>query len=196
MALALLVTGGGRVVLPDRALVLVSRPDGGALIVDPPREVWDRTELTPAELIQWSWLVAATAKAMLETLPALAGGCINYWDAGNWALNDAAEPKGPKRGPTHRRCHLHLLGRSPTAPHPDWRWGEAPSFPRYPDRLAWAAGNERLTPEECLATVDRAAAILRDRYRVEPASIHPGIPCLTCGYPSVDDEPPMCPECR
>src|SRR5690349_17361720 len=105
----LLTTSGGTVVLPDTSLVLCDRKDGGNLIVNPPREVWDRSELFPTELIAWSFLVAATARAMLDVLPQLEGGCINYWDAGNWALNEDAEPRGPKRGEVHRRVHLHLL---------------------------------------------------------------------------------------
>ena len=77
---------GGDVVLPDPLLVLVDRIDGGNLIVNPQRPVWERSELTALELTQWSYLVAATGRAMLDVLPQLAGGCINYWEAGNWAL--------------------------------------------------------------------------------------------------------------
>ena len=67
----LLTTGGGSVVLPDAKLVLVDRRDGGNLIVNPPRDVWERSELTAAELIAWSCLVAATGRAMLDVLPQL-----------------------------------------------------------------------------------------------------------------------------
>src|SRR3954465_4561251 len=100
---------GGTVCLPAADLVLVDRNDGGNLIVNPPRDVWERSELTAQELTHWGFLVAATGRAMLDTLPQLAGGCINYWEAGNWALNELAEPRGPKTAPTHRRVHLHLL---------------------------------------------------------------------------------------
>ena len=48
---------------------------------------------------------------MLATLPQLKGGCINYWEAGNWALHGDADPRGPKTPEAHRRVHLHLLGR-------------------------------------------------------------------------------------
>ena len=155
---------GGSVSLPDAKLVLCDRRDGGNLIVNPPREVWDRSELSPEELTGWSFLVAATARAMLEVLPQLEGGCINYWDAGNWALNEAAEPRGPKRGREHRRVHLHLIGRSRTASSPAWTWGEAPVFPRFADRYPWAAANQRLTKDECDAIVARAESLLSGRY--------------------------------
>ena len=151
---------GGDVSLPDPQLVLISRLNGGNLIVNPPRPVWERSELTPEELTRWSFLVAATGRAMLESLPQLAGGCINYWEAGNWALNEDAEPRGPKSPREHRRVHLHLLGRSPQASD----WGEAPRFPSFADRHRWAASNECLTREECLAVLDRLEAILEQTY--------------------------------
>jgi len=155
---------GGNIALPDPGLVLVSRLDGGNLIVTPSREVWDRSELSAAELTSWSFLVAATAKAMLDTLPQLKDGCINYWDAGNWALNEQAEPKGKKVGDVHRRLHLHLLGRSPNAKDPSWKWGEAPKFPDFADRKSWAARNEQLTAQECDAVVERAKVLLVEKY--------------------------------
>src|SRR3954470_19474012 len=98
VGLKLYTCQGGHISLPDRALVLVSREDGGNLIVTPPRDVWERSVLTPVELMRWSFLVAAAGKAMLDRLPQLEGGCINYWEAGNWALNERAEPVGPKTG--------------------------------------------------------------------------------------------------
>ena len=144
---------GGEVVLPDQPLV--DRADGGNLIVNPPRAVWERSELTARELTAWSFLVAATGRAMLDALPQLAGGCINYWEAGNWALNEEADPRGPKTPTLHRRVHLHLLGRSPRATHPAWKWGEAPVWPAYADRLQWFAGFNPLTRDECTAVVAR-----------------------------------------
>ena len=69
MTVPLFRGAGGEIVLPPRDLVLVDRLDGGHLCVHPPREVWERSELTPEELTQWSFLVAATGRAMLETLP-------------------------------------------------------------------------------------------------------------------------------
>src|SRR4051794_33991960 len=131
MALILFRCTGGDLVLPDRVRTLLGRADGGHLVVNPPRPVWDRSELSAPELAAWSALVAASGRGMIDVLPQLDGGCINYWDAGNWALNDAADPVGPKTGPSHRPVHLHLLGRSRTAAHPSWQWGEAPRFPAF-----------------------------------------------------------------
>jgi GNAT superfamily N-acetyltransferase len=149
---------GGTVVLPG--LVLVSRLDGGHLVVNPPREVWERSELTRVELAEWSVLVAAAGRAMIDVLPQLAGGCVNYWEAGNWALHDAAQPRGPKDPRVHRRVHLHLLGRSRHATHESWQWGEAPRFPRFADRHVWAHGFEPLSSEECEAIVARLLDLL------------------------------------
>jgi len=173
---------GGEIVLPP--LVLTGRLDGGNLIVNPPREVWERSELTAAELTHWSFLVAATGRAMLDVLPQLDGGCINYWEAGNWALHDDAEPRGRKSARDYRRVHLHLLGRSRSASSPTWRWGEAPLFPAYADRLAWAASFEPLTAEECGAIVTRAQTLLTSRYGMQVAA---PVQCARCGYPHAEE---------
>jgi diadenosine tetraphosphate (Ap4A) HIT family hydrolase len=149
---------GGSLLLPS--LILVDRLDGGHLVVNPPRDVWERSELTKDELIAWSLLVAAAGRAMIDVLPQLAGGCVNYWEAGNWALNDAAEPRGPKEPRAHRRVHLHLLGRSRHATHESWQWGEEPRFPAFADRLAWARGFEPLSTDECQAIVGRLVVLL------------------------------------
>jgi hypothetical protein len=170
--LVLLRCQGGTVVLPDETLVLCDRLDGGNLIVNPPRAVWDRSELSADELTMWTVLVAATGRAMLDVLPQLEGGCINYWDAGNWALNEAADPAGPKRGPQHRRVHLHLIGRSRNAKSPAMKWGEAPAFPLFAERFQWAAGNERLKADECAAITSRARQLMMDRYGVSAADSH------------------------
>jgi diadenosine tetraphosphate (Ap4A) HIT family hydrolase len=174
---------GGSVALPALALVMVDRADGGHLVVNPPRGVWDRTALSPAELTRWSWLVAATARAMLEVLPQLTNGCINYWDAGNWALNDAAPPVGRKTGPAHRKLHMHLLGRSPHSVDPAWRWGEAPRYPLYADRHIWAAGRARFTVDECRAVIGRVQVLLQSVYGVGAESIAPVAACASCRYP-------------
>lgn len=158
----LFTCAGGSIVLPE--LVLVDREDGGNLIVNPPREVWERSELTADELTRWSFLIAATGRAMLDVLPQLEGGCVNYWEAGNWALNDAAEPRGPKTAREHRRVHMHLLGRSPRARHPDWRWGEAPKFPDFAERREWASAFARLRDDECRAVAARAGQLLQEKY--------------------------------
>jgi GNAT superfamily N-acetyltransferase len=149
---------GGSLLLPR--LVLVDRLDGGHLVVNPPRDVWERSELTKDELIAWSLLVAAAGRAMIDVLPQLAGGCVNYWEAGNWAVNDAAEPRGPKEPRAHRRVHLHLLGRSRHATHESWQWGEAPRFPAFADRLAWSSGFAPLTIEERQAVARQVNELL------------------------------------
>jgi hypothetical protein len=180
---------GGHVVLPDRALVLVDRADGGNLIVNPPREVWERSQLTRDELMHWSFLVAATGRAMIDVLPQLADGCVNYWEAGNWALDELAAPVGPKVAPRHRRVHLHLLGRSPNAKSAHYRWGEAPKFPDYVDRHAWAADHRRLTGEECALIVTRATTLLGASYGM---AADLSVTCGRCGYPTPSAEPHAC----
>jgi diadenosine tetraphosphate (Ap4A) HIT family hydrolase len=154
---------GGTVVLPK--MVFLDRADGGHLIVNPPRDVWEQSELTAIEVAHWWFLVGAIGRAMIDVLPQLDGGCVNYFEAGNWALNHAAPPKGPKRAEDHRRVHMHVFGRSPSAKHPSWRWGEAPRLPDYKDRKAWAEGFAPLDKKECRAVVNRAKALLRERLK-------------------------------
>lgn len=176
---------GGTVCLPDPRLVLADRADGGALIVNPLREVWERNELSAAELGRWSYLVAATGSAMLHCLPQLDGGCINYWEAGNWALNERAEPLGRKIAAEHRKVHLHLLGRSPASRNPNWLWGEAPTFPRFADRYDWAAGNQRLAPVETQAIAQQVSSTLQQRYGFTLDEISPTEACAACLHPFV-----------
>lgn len=170
MSLVLFSCAGGEVISPDT--VLCDRHDGGHLVVNPPRSVWERIELTPLELARWSCLVAATGRAMLEVLPGLQGGCINYWEAGNWALNDQASPPGPKDVQAHRRVHLHVFGRSRQARHPDWRWGESPRFPAFAQSGEWSAGFAPLTVLERGAVAERVKALLEGALRL-PASMEP-----------------------
>lgn len=172
---------GGTVTLPDPATIMIDRRDGGQLVIHPPRRVWDRIALGADELTQWNFLVAATAGAMLDTLPQLGDGCVNYWDAGNWALNDQASPIGPKSGSAHRVLHLHVIGRSPASADPSWPWGESPFYPRFADRFAWSQGKTALTAAECGVLVTRLAHLLFDRYGV--AVTRPGV-CGRCHYPA------------
>ena len=198
MSLILLRCDGGTLTLPDRASLLVGRENGGNLVVHPPRSVWERSELTPDELTQFAFLVSAAGRAMIDMLPQLAGGCINYWEAGNWALNDDAEPKGRKEARSHRRMHLHLLGRSPASTHPAWQWGESPRFPTFAERHTWSAGFERLTPAECDRIVTRADRLLRATYGLPADRIVTSSPCERCGYPTpvAIGERHVCTECR
>jgi diadenosine tetraphosphate (Ap4A) HIT family hydrolase len=199
MSLVLYRCDGGDLVLPDRASLLVSRENGGNLVVNPPRPVWERSELTPDELTHFAFLVAAVGRAMIDVLPQLEDGCINYWEAGNWALNDDADPKGRKRARAHRSMHLHLLGRSPASTDPAWRWGESPRFPQFAERETWAAKFERLTAAECYQIVSRADARLRETYGLLSGQIATWSPCDVCAYPAPvarDGAPHVCGECR
>lgn len=158
MSSVLFSCSGGSLLRPDK--VLCDRQDGGHLIVTPPREVWERSCLTPLEIAHWSLLVAATGQAMLDVLPVLMDGCINYWEAGNWALHELAEPVGIKTPLLHRRVHLHVFGRSPQARHADWRWGESPKFPDFVDSGSWSAGFAALDSMECEAVTTRLAMLM------------------------------------
>ena len=197
MSLKLFTCQGGHIIL--QSLVFVSRQDGGHLRVIPPRRVWERQELTPVELTLWSFLVAATGQAMLDTLPQLEGGCLNYFDAGNWALHEQAEPKGPKTAKEYRRVHMHLLGRSRTATDPSWLWGEAPKFPDYAERRSWASRFERLWAEECQDIVTKVEVLLKTRYGMHDSHITPWSTCSGCKYPTPrgnEQEPMLCEECQ
>jgi hypothetical protein len=193
MSLILFQSAGGFLVLPDRASLLVSRENGGNLMINPPRSVWERSELTASELTSFACLVAAAGRAMIDELPQLAGGCVNYWEAGNWALNDEAEPRGPKEARTYRQMHLHLLGRSPTSTDPAWAWGESPRFPAFAEKLSWAARFERLSVAECTAIVGRTEALLHSKYASAAGESADWSPCEGCGYPS---PAVLCNECR
>ena len=184
MQMKLYICRAGDIFLPDETLTLVDRLDGGNLIVNPPREVWERSELTPTELTGWSFLVAATGRAMLDVLPQLEGGCINYWEAGNWALNEQAEPRGPKTAREHRRVHLHLLGRSRTAGDSSWKWGEAPKFPAFAERHTWASGFERLRADECRDVLTRVELLLRRQYSMDASDLTHSFAGERCGYPT------------
>ena len=159
---------GGNVVLPDK--VLCDREDGGHLIVNPPRPVWERSCLSATELAAWSFLIAAAGRAMLAALPVLWDGCVNYWEAGNWALNDLAEPVGAKNVHEHRHVHLHIFGRSRQARHPGWRWGESPKFPDFADSAAWAKNFSPLHETECRRIAACIDTLLRTCYRLPGSS--------------------------
>jgi hypothetical protein len=198
MSVILFSCDGGHLVLPDRAALLVGRANGGNLVVNPPRPVWERSELTPVELAAFAFLAAAAGRAMIDVLPQLAGGCINDWEAGNWALNDEAEPKGRKDARSHRTMHLHLLGRSRASTDPAWAWGESPIFPRFAEKESWAARFDRLTAAECGQIVSRADALLRSTYGLTPGRIAAWSACDRCAYPTPvvpGASPHLCREC-
>jgi len=87
--------------------------------VNPLRDVWSAAN----SLRQSSRSVIPGGRcrqAMLKVLPQLESGCINYWEAGNWALNFEAEPRGPKIAPVHRRstCTCWAAAETPMVLHP------------------------------------------------------------------------------
>ena len=166
MSNVLLSVSGGHVILPSK--VLCHRADGGHLIVNPPRDVWERNCLSQDELKEWALLVAATGRAMIETLPMLSNGCLNYWEAGNWSLNEERFPPGPKIVQQHRRVHMHIFGRSRSASDPDWKWGEPPRFPEYSESDEWVQRFDPLAPDECNNVVDRIKMILSSDARLPP----------------------------
>jgi diadenosine tetraphosphate (Ap4A) HIT family hydrolase len=156
---------GGSVTSPTTTLC--DRSDGGHLIVYPPRAVWERSELTPLELTHWSYLVAATGRAMLDVLPQLRGGCVNYWEAGNWSLHERAAPPGPKVVEDHRRVHHHIFGRSRDASDRDWKWGEAPKFPDFAHKKVWAQRFTPLNADERSAVTVRIVELLEVYYGLQ-----------------------------
>lgn len=164
MSYEIFTCSGGSIICPDK--VLCDREDGGHLIVNPPRLVWERSCLSPHEIARWSLLVAATGKAMLEVLPVLEGGCLNYWEAGNWALNDHAEPVGPKDTHAHRRVHLHVFGRSRNSRNIDWRWGESPKFPDFAQSEHWARRFSPLLESESRQIAERVATLLETTFHL------------------------------
>jgi hypothetical protein len=64
----------------------------------------------------------------------------------------------------HRRVHLHVFGRSRTASHEDWQWGESPSFPPYVESKKWSSQFELLTQEECTSISKRIEVVLREKF--------------------------------
>lgn len=161
----ILATPGGTLCVPKHPMI--DRKDGANLWTMPPRDVWDRSELTAEELTQWSFLIAASGRAMLDVLPQLRDGVINYWEAGNWSLNDLSEPKGVKKtGPEHKHVHMHLIGRSRNSTDPDWAWGEAPCYPPYKNHQSWWANKENLTRYEQRVVGNKARELLIEKYNL------------------------------
>ena len=166
----LLTCPGGTLCVPVHPMI--DRANGGNLWVMPPRPVWDRSELSAEELTQWSFLIAASGRAMLGVLPQLKDGVINYWEAGNWSLNDRSAPEGVKKtGPAYKNVHMHLIGRSPASTDPDWAWGEAPYYPTYKDHHAWWQDKENLNREEQKVVAVETLRLLIEKYHVDSTLI-------------------------
>jgi hypothetical protein len=164
---------------------MVSRLDGGNLIVLPPREVWDRSELTPAELTQWSFLVAATARAITRRFAAARRRMHQLLGRGQLAAQPTGGATRSEEWARAPQAAHAPAGRSPTATDPSWRWGEAPNFPDFADRHTWAEKFERLNAEECRNIVARAESLLRERYGVPAGDLTSWSPCAACGYPTL-----------
>ena len=71
---------------------------------------------------------------MIDVLPQLAGGCINYWEAGNWALNDEAEPKGARTRGRIAGCTCTCSGAVPRRPIRRGRGASRRSFRAFADK--------------------------------------------------------------
>lgn len=98
---------------------LVTRKDGGHIIITPKLRLCDRTKLTPKLAIEQIYLTMLIGEAMADGLRnrEIDIGRINYQDNGNWGV---FKPDGPY-------LHIHLYGRAKSAKiH---KFGEACNFP-------------------------------------------------------------------
>jgi diadenosine tetraphosphate (Ap4A) HIT family hydrolase len=98
---------------------MISRSDGGHLIINPVNRISDRTKLTPQLAIEFIRLSMIVGEAMETALnnQGIDVGRVNYQDNGNWAV---FTPQGP-------HFHLHLYGRAKSAKIQ--KYGEAVNLP-------------------------------------------------------------------
>jgi len=98
---------------------MITRLDGGHLIINPVVRISDRTKLTPPLAIEFIRLSMIVGEAMQTALNkrGIDVGRINYQDNGNWAV---FSPQGP-------HFHLHLYGRAISAKIQ--KYGEATHLP-------------------------------------------------------------------
>ncbi len=98
---------------------LVTRKDGGHLIITPKIAVVDRTMLSSKLAIELMRLTMITGEAMATAMNGRGVdiGRINYQDNGNWGV---FKPEGPQ-------LHIHLYGRAKSAVIN--KYGEACTFP-------------------------------------------------------------------
>lgn len=98
---------------------MITRMDGGHLIINPVNRISDRTKLAPQLAIEFIRLSMIAGEAMEIALnkQGIDVGRINYQDNGNWAV---FSPQGP-------HFHLHLYGRAKSAKIQ--KYGEAPHLP-------------------------------------------------------------------
>ncbi|MFN7978855.1 MAG: hypothetical protein U0P30_12010 [Vicinamibacterales bacterium] len=191
-------TRGGTVCQPDPATIMLDRADGGQLVVYPPRRVWDRTALTRDELVDWNLLVAATARAMLDALPQLAGGCINYWDAGTWALNSAAEPEGPKISRCIASCTCTSADAARVRPTATGRGASRRSSRRSRTASRGPAASRRSPPPSAWPSWAAPGTCCARDYAEADALGLDSRACGGCGYPSPAEDltHDRCPACR
>lgn len=98
---------------------MITRLDGGHVIITPAVRIPDRTKLAPALAIEFIRLSMIVGEAMQTALNnrGIDVGRINYQDNGNWAV---FTPQGP-------HFHLHLYGRAKSAKIQ--KYGEATHLP-------------------------------------------------------------------
>jgi diadenosine tetraphosphate (Ap4A) HIT family hydrolase len=98
---------------------LISREEGGHVVISPKVPVKDRTLLTPSLATEMMYLTMLIGEAMTAGLTnrGIDIGRINYQDNGNWGV---FKPEGPF-------LHIHLYGRAKSAKIQ--KYGEACNFP-------------------------------------------------------------------
>lgn len=98
---------------------MISRADGGHLIISPRVRIVDRSKLSPALAIEFIRLSMIVGEAMTVALNrrGIDVGRINYQDNGNWGV---FTPQGP-------HFHLHLYGRAKSAKIQ--KYGESAQLP-------------------------------------------------------------------
>ena len=85
-------------------LPLHSRGDGGHLVLGKKTPVFDRSDMSPEEAIDFIRVSMAVGRAMYDVLKIER---MNYEDLGNWGLDD---PDGPE-------MHMHFFGRAHEQTH-------------------------------------------------------------------------------
>lgn len=103
----------------ERPKIYVDRSDGGHMYIKPKFQVRDRTQLSPAQAIEYMKLSMVAGEALTSAM-ARRGvniGIVNYQDMGNWSV---FKPEGPT-------MHLHIYGRATTAT--TQKYGDAVQLP-------------------------------------------------------------------
>lgn len=127
----------------------ISPGDGGHLMVIPDRLVDERSNLSPFEALELTFLSIVGSKLLRCQHGA---AWINYQENGNWQLDTGKEKK----------LHLHIYGRSKSAKSQPY--GEALSFPLRRDLDAWHV--EPYTSTEIDADIEKTAEIIQEHWVV------------------------------